>query len=128
MKQLAYYTTVEVPTPNKDDFIDVFVYSKGEVVWSGKYNDFKPFAEGRFRGMLVEKVINEDGLKAQRAAHSEALSEKMREFKDDLFAEYGVTDNPKAARAYALAKAYADDSRDLHSVRSYFEDFVNLIK
>lgn len=83
MKSWDYYKTVTVPYPNKDEFTDVFVYSKGEVVWKGAYNDFKPFSDGRFKGMLVEKVVNEAGLKAQRQAYGSEQSRLAQEFKND---------------------------------------------
>lgn len=127
MKPFAYYKTVTVEYPSKDAFVDVFVYSKGEVVWKGPFLDYKPFADGRFKGMLVEKVVNEDGLRAQREAYQADQARLSREFKEDLFAEEGVTGNPKAENAYRLAWDYGH-SNGYECVYNYFVDLAELIK
>lgn len=127
MKPWDYYKTVNVPYPSKDEFTDVFVYSKGEVVWKGKYTDFKPFSEGRFKGMLVEKVVNEAGLKAQRIAYGAEQSRLEQEFKTDLFEEHGVIDHPKANKCYGIAYDYGHSS-GYQEIANYFDTLVDLIK
>lgn len=45
----------------------------------------------------------------------------------DLFAEYGVTDNPKADKCFYLAWQHGHSS-GLEEVANYFNEFVELIK
>lgn len=47
-------------------------------------------------------------------------------WKEDLFEEYGVTDNPKAEKAFNLAYDYGYDCGD-QSIETYFSELVELI-
>lgn len=62
-----------------------------------------------------------------RAAHQEAEAERIRQFKVDLFAAYGVTEHPKAERAFSLAWELGH-SAGLHETETFFSDLVDLIK
>ena len=51
----------------------------------------------------------------------------MKQFHDDLLAEYGVTDNPKAEKCFRLAWEHGH-SAGHEEVALYFGEFVELIK
>lgn len=53
--------------------------------------------------------------------------EEEARFRADLFRYYGVADNPKADKAYAIAWDYGHAS-GYQDVQSYFSDIVELIK
>jgi hypothetical protein len=63
----------------------------------------------------------------ERNAYNQDEARLHLKFMDDLFEEFGVTTNPKAARAFKLAweDGYA---YGLHSVYWYFSEIVELIK
>lgn len=54
-------------------------------------------------------------------------SERYDEFKRDLFDEYGVTDNPKRDKCYAIAYEYGHSS-GCGEIHSYFCNIVELIQ
>jgi hypothetical protein len=126
MKTWDYYKTVTVPYPSKDEFTDVFVYSKGKVVWQGPFLEYKERALS-FTGMLVEKTVNEAGLKAQRVAYGAEQSRLAQEFRADLLEDYGVTDHPKASLCFGIAYDYGHSS-GFQEIASYFDTLVDLIK
>ena len=126
MKPWKYYSTVEIPYPNRDEFTNVFVYSRGRVMWQGPFVEYKS-RSSEFSGMLVEKTVNEEGLKAQRIAYGIEQSRLEQEFKADLFEEHGVTDHPKANAVYSIAYQYGHHSGH-EEVASHFDTFVDLIK
>jgi hypothetical protein len=70
---------------------------------------------------------NKEEYAKNRAAHQEAEAERIRQFKVDLFAAYGVTEHPKAERTFSLAWELGH-SAGLHEVESFFADLVTLIK
>jgi hypothetical protein len=51
----------------------------------------------------------------------------MREFKEDLFEEFGVSQNPKRELCYSFAWE-EEHANGLESVYDRFSDFVQLIK
>ena len=127
MKPYSYYKAPTIPYPNKDEYTNVFVYSKGEVVFSGPYAEFKDRGPDRFKGMLVEKTVNEDGFKEQRRLYGIEQSRLEQEFKADLFEDHGVTDNPKANKCFAIAYDAAHHAGH-EAVADYFDTIVELIK
>jgi len=62
-----------------------------------------------------------------RAAYRAEESSIMEKFVSALFAEYGVTGNPKANRAFSIAWEHGH-SGGYSEVASYFADLVDLIK
>lgn len=128
MKDFAYYKTNNVLYPSKEQFMLVYVYGKGEVLWSGTYTDYRTRDEaGLFKGMLIEKVIDEVALKAARQAYGTEASRLEQEFKADLFEYHGVTDNPKAGKCFGIAYDMGHSAG--HSeIASYFDTLVDLIK
>lgn len=111
----------KIPHVRREDFIKVFVYSKGACIWSG------PLSKYDGSGMLIEREFDEAAYKAARYAFQDHQSALMSKFKLDLLAEYGVSENPKAGRCFDLAWAYGHGS-GFEEVDAYFADLVDLIK
>lgn len=63
----------------------------------------------------------------KRSAYQDDELRLGREFQSDLFAEYQVTNNPKAVRCYQLAWEYGQ-ADGLNGVLDYFDELVELIK
>ena len=128
MKPYQYYKTATVPYPSRDEFTHVFVYSKGQCVWEGPLTKFKePAIAERYKGMLVEKTVNEEGMKEQRRLYGDEVTRLEREFKADLFEEHGVTDNPKAGKCFGIAWDMGHHN-GYECVANYFDAIVDLIK
>ena len=51
----------------------------------------------------------------------------MSAFRSDLFEEYAVADNPRAAKAFDLAWSQGH-AHGLHEVETYFEELADLIR
>ena len=126
MKPWKYYTTINIPVPSRDEHTNVFVYKAGQVVYSGPYLQYKARAH-EFSGMLVEKVVNEAGYKAQREQYGFERSRLEQEFKADLLEEHGVTSNPKANRCYGIAYEECGHA-GFEAIATFFDLIVELIK
>lgn len=61
------------------------------------------------------------------AEYHRRICQLNEEFKQDLFAEYGVTNHPKAERVFELAYQYGH-SAGYSEVMFYFGDLVQLIR
>jgi hypothetical protein len=55
------------------------------------------------------------------------MAKKENEFIQDLFEEFGVTDNPKRGLCYSIAYAYGH-AYGFSEIYSKFSDLVELIK
>jgi ribonuclease HIII len=125
MKPFDYYNTPKTSYPNKVDYTTVFVYNKGKVVWQGSKRNFK--SNDFPKDAVVQNVINEEDYSAHKDAYNEDSSRLMEEFVLDLFDEFNVLDNSKAAlcyqKAYEIGHAYG-----LQEVYNVFDDLVELIK
>jgi len=128
MKPFDYYKKNPLPYPSKDEYTTVFVYSKGAVVWEGTYAEFRSRNDaGVFKGMLIEKIVDESRLKVARQAYGVEESRLEQEFKNDLFEYHGVTDNPKAGKCYGIAYDYGH-AYGYSEIASHFDTLVDLIK
>ena len=128
MKPFDYYSKSSIPYPAKQDYTTYYVYDKGEVI--GKFAAFdrsKPCLGGLYPNAVIQDVLDEDAFKAQQARHNEERSRLEQEFQDDLFDEFGVSDNPKRHKCFSLAWENGH-AHGLHEVYSHFSDYVELIK
>ena len=126
MKPFSYYSDIDVPYPRPSDFTKVFAYAKGKVIWSGSADEWA--TAGRSIGTkLVEKVVDEEALKAARQAYNAAERAKYDEFKRDLFELHGVTGHSKAELCFNMA--WEDGhSAGYAEVANVFDRLVDLIK
>lgn len=115
----------KLPALMKGDFMKVFVYKEGKVLFSGSRSEYclKNFQIDA----VIEKAFDEAGYKAyQRTCYDErARFEAL--LKADLFEFHGVQKNPKAEMCYekALVLVAQDDET---TVIDAFDLLVDLIK
>ena len=62
-----------------------------------------------------------------RAAYDAREAEIHETFRQDLFEDLGITDNPKRDRLYSIAWSQGHSS-GFHEVYNYAQDLVDLIK
>ena len=128
MKPFVYYSKPQIDYPNKKDYITFYVYDKGEVLWSG-FHWIKDKAELKeeYPNALIQEVLDEDAYKARRQEYDIESAKLDREFQNDLFEDYGVSDNPKRFKCFELAWEHGHSS-GLEEVYGYFGDLVVLIQ
>lgn len=80
--------------------------------------------EGRSKGLNDEQKAER---KKQFDAYWAAQAAADEEFKQDVFKEFGVQDNPKRQKCFELAWSHGHSS-GYQEVIMYFEEFVELIK
>ena len=127
MKPLDYYETTTCTYPSKNDYTKYFVYDKGKVIWEGSYDEYQIKIDVPFLGDCVtQKVLDEEAYKKHRKEYDKEYSFLLKEFEHDLYDEFGVSENPKRYKCYALAwergHAYG-----LGEVYSIFSELVELI-
>jgi len=128
MKPFDYYSKSQTAYPNKKDYITFYVYDKGECLWSGPtWEKDKAELKEEYPNALIQEVLDDDAYKAHRKEYDDESTKLHEEFVNDLFEEFGVSDNPKRYKAFDLAweKGHANG---LGEVYNEFDDLVELIK
>lgn len=128
MKPFDYYSKPQIDYPHKKDYITSYVYDKGECLWSGPtWEKDKAELKEEYPNALIQEVLDEDAYKARSKEYNEERSKLHLEFQNDLFEDYGVSDNPKRFKCFELAWERGHSS-GLEEVDGYFGDFVELIR
>lgn len=65
--------------------------------------------------------------KEDRKGYMNESMQHRKEFEDDLLDEYGVTNHPKARRAFELAWSYGH-ADGYQAVVDYFDEIVDLLE
>jgi hypothetical protein len=132
MKPFDYYSKPQTLYPNKKDYITFYVYDKGACICEEKSGSVtgsitKSHLNQKYPNAVIQEVLNEEGYKAHQKQYGEEKHKLHEEFVNDLFEEFGVTDNPKRHKAFHLAweKGHANG---LEEVYNEFYDLVELIK
>ena len=128
MKPFDYYSKSSITYPVKQDYTTYYVYDKGEVI--GKFAAWersKAVLEGLFPNAVVQAVLDEDAFKVHQAQYNEEKQKLAQEFEDDLFDEFGVSDNPKRHKCFGLAWENGH-AHGYSEVYNHFSDYVELIK
>jgi hypothetical protein len=128
MKPFDYYSKPQTLYPNKQDYIRYFVYDRGEVLETTYgYEKSKAELKEEYPNAVIQEVLDEGGYKAHQKQYGEETHKLHEEFVNDLFEEFGVSDNPKRYKAFHLAweKGHANG---LEEVYNEFYDLVELIK
>lgn len=127
----SIYTKIEkgeyenkVEYPKNENYIKYNAYKNGEVrlnIESSKV-DFYIRAE-----WLIERVYDKEGYNTTMTKYRKGENDSYLKFKEDLFKEYGVSDNPKLEKAFDMAwdRGHPSGYRD---VVYYFDELVDLIK
>lgn len=127
MKPIDYYTTNPLPRPTKSDYMQVFAYSRGKIIWQGPAREFETARRHLDLKGPIERLLNEEAYHAAVLAYQAESTRLQREFKHDLLEDHGVTNHPKAELCFKLAWEYGHDS-GLKEIANCFDDFVDLIK
>ena len=128
MKPFDYYSKQKTDYPNKKNYYTFYVYDKGVVLWSGpNWEKDKAELKEEYPNALIQEVLDEDAYKARRQEYDVESAKLDREFRDDLFEDYGVSDNPKRFKCFELAWEHGHSS-GLEEVYGYFGDLVVLIQ
>jgi hypothetical protein len=128
MKPFDYYSKPQTLYPNKQDYIRYFVYDRGKVLEiTYGYEKSKAELKEEYPNAVIQEVLDEGGYKAHQKQYGEETHKLHEEFVNDLFEEFGVSDNPKRYKAFHLAweKGHANG---LEEVYNEFYDLVELIK
>jgi|GEM_PF-3044703 hypothetical protein len=128
MKPFDYYSKPQTVYPNKKDYITSYVYDKGVVLWSGPtWEKDKAELKEEYPNALIQEILDEDAYKAQRKKYTDEEFNLQVQFQNDLFEDYGVTDNPKRFMCFDLAWEQGH-AYGLEEVYNKFDDLVELIK
>jgi hypothetical protein len=124
MKPLSYYQTTSVSIPNPDDYMTIYYYQKGVMVGMKRQfeEDFQPP-----KRCVEEKVLDEVSYNAHLNHYYEEQDKLKNQFREDLIAEYHMTNHPKANKIFDKAWELGY-SKGHEEVEYYFQDFVELFK
>jgi hypothetical protein len=126
MKPFEYYSKLQVSYPNRMDYITLYVYDKGILLWSGPhYKKSKADLKEEYPNAIIQEVLDNDSYLKHRDEYAKEKNRLHEEFKSDLYADFGVSDNPKRDKAFKLAWEHAPALGDVYD---YFADLVVLIK
>ena len=128
MKPFDYYSKQKTDYPNKKNYYTFYVYDKGVVLWSGpNWEKDKAELKEEYPNALIQEVLDEEAYRAHLKEYNDESAKLHREFRDDLFEDYSVSDNPKRFKCFELAWERGHSS-GLEEVDGYFGDFVELIQ
>lgn len=132
MKPFEYYSKPQTLYPNKKDYTTFYVYDKGECICEEKSGSAtgsitKSHLNQKYPNAVIQEVLGEDAYKAHRKEYDAESAKLHQEFKNDLFEEFGVSDNPKRFKCFDLAWEHGHSS-GYEEVYNYFCDFVDLIR
>lgn len=124
MKPLSYYQAASVSIPKKDDYMTIYYYKKGVMVAMKRQfdDDFKAP-----KNCVEEKVLDEVSYNAHLKHYIEVQDRLKNEFREDLIAEYGMSNHPKANKIFDKAWELGH-SKGYDHVEYYFQDFVDLFQ
>lgn len=113
------------PWFSKETFTTVYVYSVGKCIDTISLDEFRiKYPQTR---LTYEKVVDEAAYKQMQKEYHEEESRCYNQFKQDLFKEYNVTNNPKAEKCFNIAWERGHSS-GYESVANEFDELVELIQ
>ena len=127
MKDFEYYSNVEIPYPKDKDFVTVFLYDNGELLFKGTWNEWHHNKEKYPSTAVKQEVFDKEGYRKTKDAYKKEKRRLYLEFTEDIAREFGVQDNPK--RDLLFSKAWElGHSAGYSEVYGYYEDLVDLIR
>lgn len=128
MKSFDYYSNPQTPYPSKKGYTSYYVYDNGVVI--GKFAAHerpKAGLEVLYPNAVIQAVLDEDAFKAHLVRYNEETQKLAQEFQDDMFDEFGVSDNPKRYKCFAIAweSGHAHGHQEVYN---HFSDYVELIQ
>ena len=128
MKPFDYYSKPQTLYPNKQNYIKYYVYDRGKVLWSAfGYEKSKSQLEKEYPNAVIQVVMDNEGYNEHKKQYGEETHKLYEEFVNDLFEEFGVTDNPKRHKAFQVAWQQGH-AYGFEEVYNKFDDLVELIK
>ena len=127
MKSFDYYKDPGMARPFKRNYTTVYVYDRGQCIGTYTPETYSEERPNLPKDHVKQEVVDEEAFKKDMNEYQRLSRQKEHEFKEDLKEEFGVLDNPKAERAFALAWEKGH-SAGLEDVYSKFDDFVELIE
>jgi hypothetical protein len=124
MKPLSYYQTTSVSIPKQDDYMTIYYYQKGVMVGMKRQfeEDFEPP-----KRCVEEKVLDEVSYNAHLNHYYEEQDKLKNQFREDLIAEYHMTNHPKANKIFDKAWELGH-SKGHEEVEYYFQDLTELFQ
>jgi methyltransferase-like protein len=126
MKPFDYYSKPQTLYPNKKDYITFYVYDRGACIYSeSALSNTKSALKEDYPNAVIQEVLDEEAYKAHHKQYNTESAKLHDEFVNDLFEEFGVTDNPKRHKAFEYARDKGGSYSDVYDV---FTDIVELIE
>jgi len=128
MKPFSYYSP-STPSPNKRNYEVIYLYDKGEVVWKGRFKeDERGYLDTlrKYPEAVKQVIVDKEAYRKARVAHQKEANRLYDEFKNDIFEEFGVADNPKRWQCFEIASDWNNGS-DKEGIYNKFEILVDLI-
>jgi hypothetical protein len=125
VKPLSYYQTTSVSIPKQDDYMTIYYYRKGVMVGmkvGPQEEDFEPP-----KRCVEEKVLDEVSYNAHLNHYYEEQDKLKNQFREDLIAEYHMTNHPKANKIFDKAWELGH-SKGHEEVEYYFQDLTELFR
>jgi hypothetical protein len=125
VKPLSYYQTTSVSIPKQDDYMTIYYYRKGVMVGmkvGPQEEDFEPP-----KRCVEEKVLDEVSYNAHLNHYYEEQDKLKNQFREDLIAEYHMTNHPKANKIFDKAWELGH-SKGHEEVEYYFQDLTELFQ
>jgi hypothetical protein len=125
VKPLSYYQTTSVSIPKQDDYMTIYYYRKGVMVGmkvGPQEEDFQPP-----KRCVEEKVLDEVSYNAHLNHYYEEQEKLKNQFREDLIAEYHMTNHPKANKIFDKAWELGH-SKGHEEVEYYFQDLTELFQ
>lgn len=130
MKPFSYYSKPQISYPLKINYITFYVYDKGECIYEKSNSTTESITKSqlsrKYPNAVIQEVFDEDTYKARCKEYDAENTRLYQEFQNDLFEEYGVSDNPKKFKCFELAWEYGRFS-GYEGVYNHFGDLVELI-
>lgn len=128
MKPLNYYGNSTITPQRASDFMTVYVYQQGKILFSGSNREYLEFLNRSYDdGMVVEKIVDKQAFAAHRKSIDDDLERLRTEFKNDLLAHHGFSsDDELPNKTYNLAVKYFGDE-SLERVVQAFAEFIDLV-
>jgi hypothetical protein len=130
MKDYAYYSTINAPFPNKEQFVELFVMKGDKLIVDGVSVDEVPLSKlARYRkdGCMIEQRMNNKKWNDALQAYSSEKNEKMRQFKRDLFEQNRVYSCEKVELLFEKC-CNLKANTSLKAIADMFSYFVDLVK
>jgi hypothetical protein len=130
MKPFDYYSKPQTLYPNKKDYITFYVYDKGECICEEKSGSAtgsitKSHLNQKYPNAVIQEVLDEDAYEEHRKEYADERKKLHQEFVDDLFEEYGVSDNPKR---FLLYHTVVEHKSEYDEIYDFFGELVELIR